>query len=87
MGSCMGSTKCPLCWVGEHPSSPGNPRKSLDMVAEDLAENDAVSDTLWDLRGTILHALKERRYILPETTGPEVQSNIDDLIRKLVFLV
>lgn len=77
----------PLCWVENHPSNPGNSQKSLDKVAEDLAENDAVYDTIWDLRSTILHALKERRHILPETTGPEVKSNIDYLIQKLVYLV
>lgn len=91
----MGRTKCPLCWIDAHSGTPGNPHKvepyikprRLDQVAEELAEKDTVSDTLWDLRGAILQALKEIGEITQETTGPEVQGTIDSLIRRLVFLV
>ena len=98
----MGKEKCPLCWVKAHAGNPGNPdsdqplrgkleryikRRRLGQVAEELAEKDAVSDALWDLRVTILQALKEIGEITQETTGPEVQDSIDNLIQRLVFLV
>lgn len=91
----MDKNKTPLCWIEEHADNPGDPdeveryikRRRLVHVAEELAEKDAVSDTLWDLRSTILQALKEIGEITKETTGPEVQGTIDYLIRRLVFLV
>jgi len=76
-----------ICKLTGNPSNPGNPRTSLVKVAEDLAEVDAVSDTLWDLRGTILQALKDMGHIDPETSGPDVQSTIDHLIMRLTRLV
>ena len=91
----MDQPKRLLCWVEAHADNPGNPdkverfkkRRSLVKVAEDLAEKDAVSDTLWDLRGEILQALQEMGVVSPDATGPEVQGTIDYLIRRLVFLV
>lgn len=76
-------------------SNPGNPddlerwkkRKSLRKIIKDLADNDAVEDALFDLRGTILQELKKTGEISKEVTGPEVQGTIDYLIRRLVFLV
>lgn len=62
-------------------------RRSLAKVADDLTDNDAVTDALWDMRGNILQALKEMGQVSPEATGPEVQGTIDYLIRRLVFLV
>ncbi len=94
--------KCPLCWVEEHAGNPGNPdkeqplrekleryekRKALEKVAEDLAEKDAVSDALWDLRGEVLTVLKELKLVSPEVMGSEVQGYIDRLILRLVHLV
>lgn len=91
----------PLYWEpgGSSGSNPGNPdegypdkverwkrRRGLVKVAEDLSDNDAVVDALFDLRGEILQALTKMGEVAPETTGPEVQGTIDYLIRRLVFL-
>ena len=55
-------------------------------MAETLAnaDPDGLSDAIYDLRGTVLEALKEADYLPPDAAGPDHQAVIDAVIRRLL---
>ena len=62
-------------------------KASMRKMTEDLAEVDAVSDTLWDLRGAVCTVMKKKGYLDKETACYEIQGTIDGVIRRLVDYV
>jgi len=61
--------------------------REINNATEQLAEKDAVSDALWDLRGQVLIALKEEGYLAPDSTGPDNIGTIHTIIRRLLEMV
>ncbi len=57
-----------------------SPRK----IAEELAMQDDVSDTLWDLRERVCNAMKKGDYIAKDQACSEAQPRIDAVIRRLI---
>ena len=62
-------------------------KTSMRKMTEDLAEVDAVSDSLWDLRGAVCTVMKKKGYLDRELACSEVQGSIDGIIRRLVDYV
>ncbi len=58
----------------------GSPRK----ISEELAMQDKISDTLWDLRGLVCKAMKKGDYIAKDQACSEAQPRIDAVIRRLI---
>ena len=62
-------------------------KTSMRKMTEDLAEVDAVSDTLWDLRGSVCKVMKKKGYLDKDSACVEYQGTIDAVIRWLVDFV
>ncbi len=57
-----------------------SPRK----ISEELAMQDNISGTLWDLRSLVCKAMKEKDYIDKDEACSEKQGSIDAVIKRLI---